>query len=184
MTKRRNRGSPRPPGAHHPAPPAPGEVRLGRRGKERRGPDTPILPEKCTASFLKAPKIARAAAAARVSLLFLRRRQPMRGEDAPPPPGRGRRPCLWARAAMIAAGCRSPVGRSAAAAQARRKRSGGSGGGGGSFPFPQPRLGGRMLTGARSPGPYLSGLLERRRKERENFGGVRSGGFRSNPQAV
>lgn len=35
---------------------------------------------------------------------------------------------------------------------------------------------------ARSPGPYLSGLLERRRKR--EFGGVRSGGFRSDPQAV
>lgn len=79
---------------------------------------------------------------------------------------------------------RLPVagGWGAAAAQARRKSSRGDGGGG-SFPFPQPWLRGRMLTCARSPGPYLSGLLERRRK-RENFGGVRSGGFRSNPQAV
>lgn len=55
-----------------------------------------------------------------------------------------------------------------------------SGGGGSSFPFPQPWLGGRMLTCARSPGPYLSGPTREPEKKREReFGGVRSGGLRA-----
>lgn len=84
--------------------------------------------------------------------------------------------------ATVAEGGRWSVAAAGAGAQWQRGRGRKSRRGDGRFPFPQPRLGGRMLTGARSPGPYLSELLERRRKERE-FGGVRSGGFRANPSA-
>lgn len=152
---------------------------LGSTWRDPRGPDLP-LPEKCQALFLKAPKIARDCC---TSLLIIPPASAVnQGEDAPPPEP------LSAAAFSVRAmpagggGCRVPAagGRGAAAAQAReeeeprrRRRQ---------FPL-SPALAPRAHAHcARSPGPYLSGLLERRRKR--EFGGVRSGGFRSDPQAV